>query len=476
MRQPPEEEIINRLQLDNPWRQGLRGESGYRFETLPKRDFLDAFTARIQKAGGRQGLVLMGPPRAGKTVFLHHAIYRLLKEGVDGRRILYLPLSNPVYSAAGPMRLARFFPEIDRDEEADGAEWSRYLFIDDVRNLGNWEAQLGVLAETHPGLRIIACDVAAFLSMQPGEAGSFHFRPFILPGLTFAEFLRLSGREKDLIGIDEEEGPKVLDLEGLNWSFFNYLNYGSFPEVVCATTATAQREGRRAPDPDLLDRVLGDVIPGLLEAREVPGLNRLLALLAYNSGQELAWDLLGAESGLSPEALALAMDHLEAALLVQRVRRMDRDGRTARPQTSFKAFLTMPSLRAALAGPVFPNSRGLEGLFQTALVAQLWRRGVNDQLFFARWREESRVHEVDLVGVDNYRRRPAWAVSVLADQAASPAPETLEGLARFSARNDTLNDFFVASLGEERDIEAEGVRIGMVPVALFCYSLGRMGI
>ena len=43
----------------------------------------------------------MGPRRVGKTVMIHHAIAKLINEGVDPRKICYVSIDHPIYNGLG---------------------------------------------------------------------------------------------------------------------------------------------------------------------------------------------------------------------------------------------------------------------------------------------------------------------------------------------------------------------------------------
>jgi predicted AAA+ superfamily ATPase len=66
--------------------------------------------------------------------------------------------------------------------------------------------------------------------------GAGRFTDFLLPPLTFSEYLAFIKKEDTLITTDGEIFS-VVDIEALNAEFINYLNYGGYPEAVLSITA-----------------------------------------------------------------------------------------------------------------------------------------------------------------------------------------------------------------------------------------------
>jgi predicted AAA+ superfamily ATPase len=73
--------------------------------------------------------------------------------------------------------------------------------------------------------------------MKSRESGAGRFSEFVLPPLTFAEYLRFAGQEEAPIR-DADVAPRgvpsylATDISALNAEFIHYLNYGGFPEEV----------------------------------------------------------------------------------------------------------------------------------------------------------------------------------------------------------------------------------------------------
>jgi predicted AAA+ superfamily ATPase len=76
------------------------------------------------------------------------------------------------------------------------------------------------------------------LKLKSKESGAGRFTDFLLPPLTFSEYLAFIKKEDTLITTDGEIFS-VIDIEALNAEFINYLNYGGYPEAVLSITGNA---------------------------------------------------------------------------------------------------------------------------------------------------------------------------------------------------------------------------------------------
>ena len=93
------------------------------------------------KQGLTPAVLLRGPRRVGKTVLLRQVIQALIREGVDGRRILYLPFDElpDLARLRMPILTVPFWYQ-DRylgrsfNQAAHGGK-SAFLFLDETRAL-----------------------------------------------------------------------------------------------------------------------------------------------------------------------------------------------------------------------------------------------------------------------------------------------------------------------------------------------------
>lgn len=187
------------------------------------------------------------------------------------------------------------------------------------------------------------------------EAGAGRFTGFVLPPLTFAEYLRFAQQEDALIRDGEASitsAPQYLtnDIDALNTGFINYLDYGGLPEAV--TNPVFSASPARLLRQDIVDKVLLEDLPSLCGIGDTQELNRFFNVLAFNTGNEVSLEALSQHSAITKAKPNDHLEHVEAALLVRRVHRIDDDALRLQGARTLKVHLTNPSIRAALFGMV----------------------------------------------------------------------------------------------------------------------------
>ncbi len=397
MQQVTEIEVKKRLALDNPWWE--TGKADRRFTDLPRRAYFDGFYKLLAETDVRRAVVMMGPRRVGKTVMIHQAVQRLLDKKVPARNILYMSIDTPIYTGVWLEKLLTFFMELHRHNR----DSKLYVFYDEIQYHKDWEIHLKSLVDSYHSVEFCASgSAAAALKMKSRESGAGRFTDFILPPLTFAEFLRFRGVEDELF--DEKLNAK--DINALNNEFIHYLNFGGFPEAVLKEDV---REGmERYVADDIIDKVLLRDLPSLYGISDPQELNRLFTTLAYNTGQEISIDELSKSSNVAKNTLKKYLDYLEAAFLIRRLYRVDQNARRLKRLSHFKVYLANPCLRTALFGAIGPDDPAMGLMTETAIASQL-AHGLSFKFtYYARWKSG----EVDYVILHAGTQNPAYALEV----------------------------------------------------------------
>jgi len=474
-----EKEVFEKLNFDNAWWSGdLTDGIGQRMRAYPRRSYFQPFSRLIKDSSINRAIVLMGPRRVGKTVMALHAIQDLIDTGVSPRAILYANLEEPLYTGIPLAKLLNMFLA----HWQHGKEAAIYVFFDEVQYLKDWEVHLKSLVDAYPSFRFVATgSAAAALRLKSNESGAGRFTDFVLPPLTFAEYLRFIGKEEALIHVKDEEeggGPGTLDryathdVEALNAEFINYLNFGGYPEAVMSPTVQADT-GRFIKN-DIIDKVLLRDLPSLYGINDIQELNRLFTSLAYNTGNEVSLEALSREAGVAKNTLKRYLEYLEAAFLLRRMGRIDQNARHFKKVTSFKVYLTNPSMRSALFGHVKPDNDMVIGhLTETAIFSQWLHSDVIDHLYYSRWNGG----EVDIVYLAPNDQRPQWVVEVKWSDRPWSIPSELDGCIEFVERSrlaKPLNGVHVAVTSKTITGKKEyrGVIFQFLPASLYAYMLG----
>lgn len=468
MLQISEQEIETRLRLDNPWWQaGVSIEQDY--QAFPRRAYLRDFAELVSTEGVNRAVILLGPRRVGKTILVYHTIQDLMENRrVSGRDILYVSLETPLYSGLALESLVIRFKKLFHRPE--GAQL--FVFLDEIQYLKGWEVHLKSLVDTYRGIRFIATgSAAAALKTKSAESGAGRFTEFVLPPLTFAEYLRFVHLEDVLIRqIEDVRGLQRFttdDIHGLNEAFIDYLNFGGYPEAVF--TDVVRRNPRRYIKSDIIDKVLLRDLPMLYGISDIQELNRLFNTLAYNTGQELSLQDLAQSANVAKNTLVKYLEYLEAAFLIRRVRRVDQDAAHFKRVTTFKVYLTNPTMRAALFGPVNAHHATMGHLVETAVFSQwLHNTAFIDSLFYARWRSG----EVDLVSLDQ-QQRPRFAVEVKWSNRVLEAYKPIKGLIEFCRKHPMERLPLVTTLSIDRVATVSGIEVEFTPTSLHCYTVAK---
>ncbi len=450
-------DIIGRLALDNPWwRTGVPDPD---VAALPQRAFLGGLLRRLERTGPERPLLLAGPRRVGKTVLVRQAIGRLIEGGAPPPSLLYADLTSPTLHGMPLERLARGL------RAAAGPHGPGVLVLDGIHHVRNWQTAVATLAAALPDLRVMA--VASGGALPVPDA-------FVLPPLTFVEYLRLIGAERDLIEpMVFGKGPPmyvVRDMAALNERFLHYINGGGFPEVVLLRALG--RDSARLLRGEVLGALLHQDLPGLAGIAGTPELNALFTLLARNTGREVSIEAVAERSGLAKNTVRRHLDYLEASHLILRMGRVHPEGGRFKRMRTFKVHLSAPCLYAALFGPVAADDPMLAALSEGAIVGQWLASEERTRLVYARLPEGP----VDLVALSADTGQPAWAC-VLSGTDASVGDETkINGLIQFSRRNAPLR--WAGST--TRTLTAlkthDGVEVWHRPASQYCYEVGRRAL
>ncbi len=467
MLQISEKEIKKRLLFDNPWWENDE-QIDERFNKMPRRSYFELFFELIIDKSVNRALILMGPRRVGKTVMVYHAIQRLINEDLKPTQILYLSIETPVYTGLSLEQLVIFFQEL----HSHGRKDSLVLFFDEIQYLKNWEVHLKSLVDSYPDYKFIATgSAAAALRLKSIESGAGRFSNFILPPLTFAEYLRFIGQEEKLIVTvfqenKDQENYIVRDIYKLNQEFLNYLNYGGYPEAVFSQTV--QFNSSQYIKSDIIDKVLLRDLPSLYGINDIQELNRLFTTLAYNTGNEVSLESLAQSAGVAKNTLKRYLEYLEAAFLIKCINRIDQNAKHFKRATSFKVYLTNPSMRAALFGYLTENDEAMGALTETALFSQWFHSEKIEQIYYARWK----TGEVDLVYLRPDTQKPDWCVEVKWSDRIVKNTHELRGLIQF-AQDHTLALPSVTTKTITELLSINGMMIRFQPIAEMIYLLGK---
>lgn len=458
----PEELIIERLRFENPWWVG--GSTDEEYRAFRHRQYFALFQPLVEETDVRRSVVLMGPRRVGKTVMLFHSIQALMDTGVSPRQILYANIENPVYNNVPLERLFQLARKATGHSDAKG--W--FVFFDEIQYLRDWEVHLKVLVDSYPRTKFVASgSAAAALKLKSTESGAGRFTDFMLPPLTFHEYIFL--KELDHLmqpaAMDWQRNLHrfftTINIRELNNHFLDYINYGGYPEVIFSDKIRAN-PGRYIRS-DIVDKVLLRDLPSLYGIQDVQEMNSLFTTLAYHSGNEVGLDTLSKASHVEKHMLKKYLEYLEAAFLIRTIHRVDDNAKRFQRANYFKIYLTNPSLRSALFAPLQPTDEHVGNMVETAIFAQWMHRD-----WFTPWYARWAAGEVDMVGIDDQKLKPQWALEIKWSNRFFEAPGELKSLIQF-CRTNNLRSALVTTIDKTGTIALQDVDLHFVPAAVYAY-------
>ena len=461
----PNELITDRMRYENPWWLNLHIDPEYR--SMNRRLYFELFFKLVIEKEPKRAVVLMGPRRVGKTVLMHHAIEDLIKHNIPPNQICIINIENPLYLN---FHLEQLFT-LARNAVGNNEPAGWYVFFDEIQYLKDWELHLKVLVDSYPHTKfIVSGSAAAALKLKSNESGAGRFTDFMLPPLTFHEYINLTGYENLILPKkikwkgEEQRILSTNNIKELNKHFINYINFGGYPEVIFSEKI--QSNPGRYIKSDIVDKVLLRDLPSLYGIQNVQELNHFFTNLAYYTGNELSLTNLSTNSSVNIDTLKKYIEYLEAAFLIKQIHRIDDCGKSFKRTTTYKIYLTNPSIRSALFFPVVPSEDEMFGhIVETAIYAQWFHRD-GTQPMYANWGKG----EVDMVFL-NKKLKPVTAVEIKWSNRFYENPNDLKSLIFFCKKNK-ITEVVVTTIDKEGKKECDGIAMHFQPSATYALTVG----
>lgn len=460
-----QEQVIDRIKFENPWWETNSIDEYY--GRMKEREYFKLFYPLLVEKEVKRAVVLMGPRRVGKTVILYHSIGQLLREGIPSTNICYFSIETPLYNGISLEELLNLFLKANSKKHNENL----YIFFDEIQYLKDWEIHLKSLVDSYHHIKfVVSGSAAAALKLKSQESGAGRFTEFILPPLTFHEFLYLSNRQN--IIHEEKVGEHVRNeweystnnINKLNELFIEYINYGGYPELSLSE-AIKSDPGRYIRN-DIIDKVLMRDLPSLYGISDIQELNSLFTYIAYNSGNEMSLDGISQNSGVAKNTIRKYITYLEAAFLIKVVHRVDQSGKKFKRANFFKIYLTNPSIRAALFSPISGEDEFIGNMVETAIYSQ-WQHSLHSNLYYARWPKG----EIDIVSINN-KGDLNWCIEIKWSNRYVDNPKELKNLIDFSSKHN-ISRALVTTVDILKNIELDTLTLEFEPASLYCFKVGR---
>jgi predicted AAA+ superfamily ATPase len=190
----------------------------------------------------KQIVSVAGLRRTGKTILLKQLIRELLKEN-KAASVLFLTFDEAIFPKG--VSLADY---LDAYLESAAPENGKlFVFLDEIQYAAKWQHIIKRYWDTEPRMKfVISGSSSLFIRKKTTESLAGRIYEFILPVLSFEEYLELRGEtalldgyQKHSMGINDEivgakEKQNFARQSGakMEKAFTRYLRFGQFPEIA----------------------------------------------------------------------------------------------------------------------------------------------------------------------------------------------------------------------------------------------------
>lgn len=268
--------------------------------------------------------LIIGARRVGKSVLMYQLINKLLKSGIEGKRILFIQGDNPILTEfASKDNLINYILDLYQkyiiDKTFNELTEPVYIFIDEAQNLNAWETEIKTIIDQKYSIKFIVTGSSSF-ELRRGSQNPLTGRVSIQPifPFSFADYVRYnlpqqsqSIFEKELNTLSEKfksclmngdlrlvyeltkKAHNLIEEYKLKKKYENYLFFGGFPWVV--SNKDGNEHGRYLRD--LLTTTISKDIMTQVEIRDSQAFERLMVNLCLMVGTIIKYktftDVLG---------------------------------------------------------------------------------------------------------------------------------------------------------------------------------------
>jgi predicted AAA+ superfamily ATPase len=330
-------------------------------------------------------IVIHGARQVGKTSILMY-LQRQLQD--QGQTTLFIDLEDSRFVAIldrGVDEFIKYLREegFELDDFIHGGH-KLFVLIDEIQYLSNPSSFLKLLADHHRYLKLIVSGSSSFEMKSKfkdslvGRTVNFEIYP-----LSFQEVLLFKG-----VHFPTEMPFTQKKTQELQSLYLEYALYGGYPKIVL----TADLERKEKYLQQIIDTYIRKDIRDLAEIRDIAKFNRLIEVLASQSGNLLNLAELSNTCSLARQTVDRYLFLLEQTYIIRLVRPFSRNLRsevTKTPKifffdTGLMQLLWLKQLQKEILGPVF----------ETSVFAELVKRFGPDQVSY--WRTNDKK-EIDFI-------------------------------------------------------------------------------
>ncbi|RLD81880.1 MAG: hypothetical protein DRJ10_05630 [Bacteroidetes bacterium] len=412
----------------------------------------------INDAKDDRAVILLGQRGIGKTAMLSHTIQALIDEGKPANQISLISFAIPIFKGLDLATVVKLNLKALDVKSAD----NQVFIFEEIQYCSDWETELEKIAKKYPKALFIGSSSIGIESKGKRKSRSKLFHSFVLPILSFYEFIEIRNQQNPIYFDDDEFSKEQIEV--FNQHLMNYINYGNYSSVVLSNKIN--NEQIRSEGSRYLHQILLRDLPNLYGINKLYKLNSFTSFLAYNSGIETNVEELVHSTGFSKDAVIKYLNYLEHIFLIKRIYRFNDRHTNDRDDLYFRVYITNVSMRTALFTPLTIDDIRTEYMVETAILAQ-WQHVEKDMFYYCK-------HDhvfIDLIKVDE-NKNPVWITDVRWQHPHGLEHNELDIVGYFCEKHGLLSSMITTK--ETRDIiPSSNVIHSYEPASLYCYSIGK---
>lgn len=277
------------LNIFNPW-----WDKGYIFEIIKRDKYLNKIFDNMNL---RDIILLAGLRRVGKSSIMKLAINKLIENGIDETRILFVSLDDYLFNEKSIVEIIedyRLLHKIKMEEKI-------YLFLDEVTYKDKWQQQLKNMYDRE-NVKIIAASSSSSVFIDENAYLTGRSRVIEVKPLDFDEWLDF----KDI-------KLKLVDHDLLKSYFDDYLQEGGMPEYIIYKD--------RVYIQNLVDQLIYKDIIAKHNIKMKSVIQDLFLLLMERSSKQLSINNIGNILNISPSNVKRYIEYFEDTFLISLIKK-----------------------------------------------------------------------------------------------------------------------------------------------------------
>lgn len=277
------------LNIFNPW-----WDKGYIFEIIKRDKYLNKIFYNMNL---RDIILLAGLRRVGKSSIMKLAINKLIENGIDETRILFVSLDDYLFNEKSIVEIIedyRLLHKIKMEEKI-------YLFLDEVTYKDKWQQQLKNMYDRE-NVKIIAASSSSSVFIDENAYLTGRSRVIEVKPLDFDEWLDF----KDI-------KLKLVDHDLLKSYFYDYLQEGGMPEYIINKD--------RVYIQNLVDQLIYKDIIAKHNIKMKSVIQDLFLLLMERSSKQLSINNIGNILNISPSNVKRYIEYFEDTFLISLIKK-----------------------------------------------------------------------------------------------------------------------------------------------------------